>query len=73
MKDTTTYKGIVISAELRKHSKHEDKLTVSFNLNGSGYENAKLLPVTADVIRHDAALKELTKWAKGIINENPPQ
>lgn len=70
MKNTITYKGITISSELKKYSEHEDKLFVSFTISGSNYNNATLLPVTADVTRHEKAQSELVKWAKTVIKEN---
>lgn len=70
MEAETKYKEILLKVRLKEHTKEEHKMVLHFVLNGTRYENAKLLPVDASEEDHKKEYKKLVKWAKTVIDEN---
>lgn len=67
---TKDYKGVVLNIQLHPHDAKREKLTLSFNVNDTGYDNAKMLPKGSSDYVIAEALTELEDWAHTIINEN---
>jgi len=63
--------GVELTYSIKEHQKNKTiKLTLSFDLNGSGYNNAAELPIMATKEEMMSAIKPLDKWARTIIKEN---
>lgn len=69
-----TYKGVELTYTINEHKPQvENKVTLSFELGGTTYKNAAIVPVTAEDADIKAELTKLVKWAHTIINDHQPK
>jgi len=66
---TKTVKNVELKVHSEPHGSAEQKVFIQFELDGSGYQNAEVLPKSVEVTPEHPVIAKLEAWATTIIND----